>query len=124
MTLIEVSPSDLLVFNKTGGSVAESSLTLTNKSAGTVAFKVKTTAPDSYIVRPSLGTLARGDETEVKIVLQKQAKANDTNPDRFLVQAVVVGEGKVVTRQDWPGIPKESLQEKKLEVMIVGPPDP
>ena len=40
-------------------------ITLTNASQGRVAFNVKTTAPESYLVRPSQGTLRVGESKAI-----------------------------------------------------------
>eukprot|EP00747_Dinoflagellata_sp_TGD_P071084 gnl/TRDRNA2_/TRDRNA2_156868_c0_seq1.p1 gnl/TRDRNA2_/TRDRNA2_156868_c0~~gnl/TRDRNA2_/TRDRNA2_156868_c0_seq1.p1 ORF type:complete len:245 (-),score=52.80 gnl/TRDRNA2_/TRDRNA2_156868_c0_seq1:80-721(-) len=111
MTLLRVNPEDKLVFTPQGTKV---NLSLTNISSGSVAFKVKTTAPKSYLVRPSSGTLKAGESQNVEIIRTEGAAANH----RFLVQAVAVSDGQAVTREQWADFHKDQLQEQRLNVAL------
>lgn len=69
------------------------SMRLTNTAPGslTVAFKVKTTAPRQYSVRPNAGWLAPGQTKEVVVLLQPMSvePALDAKcKDKFLVQSL------------------------------------
>merc|ERR1712151_948643 len=88
-------------------------LTLTNKSTGYVAFKVKTTAPKAYLVRPSSGTLGPKDHVEVQIVLQEQIERH-----RFLVEATAIESNYQVTREQWNEFSKDQIQDKKMTVAL------
>ena len=55
--------------NKEEGK-ATSALEIINKSTDYILFKVKTTVPNNYIVRPNLGILAPEEQTNVKIQCQ------------------------------------------------------
>eukprot|EP00747_Dinoflagellata_sp_TGD_P071086 gnl/TRDRNA2_/TRDRNA2_156868_c0_seq3.p1 gnl/TRDRNA2_/TRDRNA2_156868_c0~~gnl/TRDRNA2_/TRDRNA2_156868_c0_seq3.p1 ORF type:complete len:207 (-),score=28.47 gnl/TRDRNA2_/TRDRNA2_156868_c0_seq3:671-1198(-) len=111
MTLLRVNPEDKLVFTPQGTKV---NLSLTNISSGSVAFKVKTTAPKSYLVRPSSGTLKAGESQNVEIIRTEGAAANH----RFLVQAVAVSAGQAVTREQWADFNKDQLQEQFIDVAL------
>ncbi len=47
----------------------KSYLTITNVSNGNVAYKVKTTAPRFYVVKPNQGILDRGQKITIDITL-------------------------------------------------------
>ena len=47
-------------------------LTLTNPTGERVAFKVKTTSPKKYCVRPSSGFVEPGGSKEVQVIMQAQ----------------------------------------------------
>lgn len=118
MTLLSVEPNESLHFSKTATSGSlNRMLKLTNTSSGNVAFKVKTTAPKSYLVRPSSGTLRPKDHQEVQIILQPQGGDVASN-HRFLVQAFTVQSAEPVSREDWANIPKEQIQEQRLNVIL------
>eukprot|EP00747_Dinoflagellata_sp_TGD_P167161 gnl/TRDRNA2_/TRDRNA2_191111_c0_seq1.p1 gnl/TRDRNA2_/TRDRNA2_191111_c0~~gnl/TRDRNA2_/TRDRNA2_191111_c0_seq1.p1 ORF type:complete len:209 (-),score=60.63 gnl/TRDRNA2_/TRDRNA2_191111_c0_seq1:105-731(-) len=114
MTLLQVEPATELRFSKKDFTVSRL-LKLSNSHSGHVAFKVKTTAPKSYLVRPSNGTLRPGEVAEVQIILQT---GGGSPSDRFLVQAVPVAEGVEVKREQWAEYAKDAVQENKLNVVI------
>eukprot|EP00933_Yihiella_yeosuensis_P083365 TRINITY_DN97563_c0_g1_i1.p1 TRINITY_DN97563_c0_g1~~TRINITY_DN97563_c0_g1_i1.p1 ORF type:complete len:221 (+),score=59.07 TRINITY_DN97563_c0_g1_i1:83-745(+) len=118
MTLLSLDPDTTLSFTKSPGTSSLSKiLRLTNSGSGNVAFKVKTTAPKAYLVRPSSGTLQPRESIEVQIILQ----GGDGRADhRFLVQAVAVPEsqGSVLSKEAWQALPKEQIQEQRLNVVL------
>lgn len=121
MTTLQLEPEDRLSFCKTPGSPAPNrTLKLTNKHSGNVAFKVKTTAPKAYLVRPSSGTLRPKETQEVQIILQAQGAGDSSqvNNHRFLVQAVAVSSAEQVSREQWSEFDKDSIQEQRLSVVL------
>ncbi len=64
-------------------------LEISNPTGAAVAFKVKTTAPKSYCVRPNSGKLAPGARAAVQVILQQPFPAPGTkSKDKFLVRGV------------------------------------
>jgi len=119
MTLLQLDPESTLYFTKTPLTSSPSRmLKLTNLHSGPVAFKVKTTAPKAYLVRPSSGTLKSRDTQEVQIILQPQGSDGQANNHRFLVQAVPCNSSEAVTREQWAEFPKTSIQELRLNVVL------
>ncbi|PVH98516.1 MSP domain-containing protein [Periconia macrospinosa] len=102
-------------------------LRLRNPHSDPVAFKVKTTAPKQYCVRPNSGRIEPGQTVEVQILLQ--AMKEDPPPDakcrdKFLVQSVLVTADKEFTNvgQLWSNIEqtsKSSIQERKIRVIFL-----
>lgn len=88
---------------------------LINKTSGYVAFKVKTTAPKSYLVRPSAATLGPHSREEVTIILQPPGEGQN---HRFLVQAVQVNSSQPVNREEWSQFKKEQIEEQRLNVVL------
>lgn len=112
--LVRLEPEKELKFFKRDGATSPSaSLTLTNTSGAGVAYKVKTTVPKSYLVRPSGGHLPAGETAEVQIILQPSGEA-PASTHRFLVQATASEEN--LGREQWAAISKEQLQEQRLNV--------
>lgn len=124
MQLLSLDPENTLTFCKNSSTTAPSKmLKLSNDSTTHVAFKVKTTAPKAYLVRPSAGVLAPQAQQEVQIILQAQTQAQggadqSNAPARFLVQAHAVQANDTVTREDWTKFSKETIQEQKLNVVV------
>ncbi|KAK0883193.1 phosphatidylinositol-binding protein scs2 [Friedmanniomyces endolithicus] len=106
-------------------------LRLHNPTADLVAFKVKTTAPKQYCVRPNSGRIEAGRSVEVSVLLQ--AMKEDPPPDarcrdKFLVQSVGVPSNAEFTSvtQVWTNIEqtnKSAIQEKKIRVNWLGADD-
>lgn len=119
MQLLALEPENQLHFCKTPMTASPNRmLKLTNNSDKNVAFKVKTTAPKSYLVRPSSGTLRKGESQEVQIILQPQGTDGQANNHRFLVQAVATTSPEPVTREQWSEFAKEAVQEQRLNVVL------
>lgn len=103
-------------------------LTLTNPSTDRVAFKVKTTSPKTYCVRPSSGFVEPNSIMQVQIIRQAQreypASYGDTK-DKFLVQSTKAGPDASDLNTDLFDLAKNpALQQTKLRVALVGPPQP
>lgn len=101
-------------------------LKIKNPNADPVAFKVKTTAPKQYCVRPNSGRIEPGHEVEVTVLLQ----AMKTEPpldarcrDKFLVQSVSISGDKVLDniQQIWDSVEKSAIQERKIRVNWLPP---
>lgn len=91
-------------------------LKLKNTTSAGAAFKVKTTAPKNYLVKPSAGVIPGNGTLEVKITLNKQTVDPSSNNDRFLVQAVKSESGKELTREEWLAVDRNAVQELRLHV--------
>ncbi|CAK9108029.1 Vesicle-associated membrane protein/synaptobrevin-binding protein (VAP-33) [Durusdinium trenchii] len=116
MNLLELEPATTLHFCKTPTNTSPNrKLMLINKTSGYVAFKVKTTAPKSYLVRPSAATLGPHSREEVTIILQPPGEGQN---HRFLVQAVQVNSSQPVNREEWSQFKKEQIEEQRLNVVL------
>jgi hypothetical protein len=93
-------------------------LRLSNTSNGYAAFKVKTTAPKLYLVKPSAGTLAPGGNVEVVITHQPQKDEGASGTHRFLVQAVAAVSDATVSKEEWGSFSKDVIQDVKLGVVL------
>lgn len=96
-------------------------LTIRNTSNTPLAFKVKTTAPKQYCVRPNAGRIEPGNSFDVTVLLQamKQDPPLDAKcRDKFLVQCAPIS-----SDQDFASIAsvlesvdKSQLTERKIRV--------
>jgi len=114
---LEVSPNDALQFTLSrissttvesksdGASRCSMTLRHTKKTDSHIAFKVKTTQPRRYLVRPNQGIVSPGKSETVTILLVEKDKqvllqsydrlgqsALDHSKDKFLVQSCVVSD--------------------------------
>lgn len=89
--LVSVQPNDLkFVFELEKQSYCD--LKVVNNTEHHVAFKVKTTSPKKYFVRPNTGVVQPWDSSVIRVTLQAQ---NEYPPDmqckdKFLLQSTVV----------------------------------
>ncbi|KAL8425352.1 hypothetical protein Efla_001734 [Eimeria flavescens] len=84
-----------------------------------VAYKIKTTAPKSYLVRPSSGVVPQGQTRSVQIVLQAPTEDPPrSSSDRFLVQATPVDSALPLPRNQWLSLPKSEVEETRLNVLF------
>jgi len=120
---IKIQPAEL-VFSKVAIEVPETkTLTLINTSDDLLAFKVKTTAPKRYCVRPNTGFLPPKEKVEVSVILNLQKDPPKTmdpaskQRDKFQLQSIVVkglAEGDPAAKPLWDSVGKEGLMKSKL----------
>ncbi|XP_046390062.1 motile sperm domain-containing protein 2-like [Ischnura elegans] len=87
--LVSISPSDFLNFVNDGSNLM-GTITLTNISDGCISYKIKTTTPDKFRVRPSTGTLTAGSTVNITIILQHGYPIPAYSRDRFLVMCLPI----------------------------------
>jgi len=114
VSVVTISPTEVLEFDS-----KEKWLKITNISDKSVCFKVKTTAPKSYVVRPSNDILPAGQSVEVKIALQTSNMAEIAS-HRFMVQATPVSGEENLAKEQWSSLSKTDIQEFRLAVSAGG----
>ncbi|GAU13016.1 hypothetical protein TSUD_173160 [Trifolium subterraneum] len=105
------------------------SLQLSNKTDNYVAFKVKTTNPKKYCVRPNSGVVLPRSTCDVIVTMQAQKEApSDMHcKDKFLLQSVIASNGtttKDITPEMFSREAGHNVEENKLKVVYVAPPGP
>ncbi|CAL5398025.1 unnamed protein product [Camellia sinensis] len=105
------------------------SLQLTNKTDNYVAFKVKTTNPKKYCVRPNTGIVLPHSACDVIVTMQaqKEAPPDMQCKDKFLLQSAVASPGattKDITAEMFNKESGNHVEECKLRVSYVPPPQP
>ncbi|KAJ3676191.1 hypothetical protein LUZ60_003603 [Juncus effusus] len=125
--LVEIQPRELqFPFELKKQSTC--TINLVNKSNDYVAFKVKTTSPKKYCVRPNTGVILPMSSCGFTVTMQAQKAAPPDMQlkDKFLVQTTAVPFG--TTEEDI--IPdffaKDSgryIEESKLRVVLISPPN-
>ncbi|PIA35682.1 hypothetical protein AQUCO_03500198v1 [Aquilegia coerulea] len=105
------------------------SLQLSNKTDNYVAFKVKTTNPKKYCVRPNTGVVLPKSTCDVMVTMQAQREAPPDLQckDKFLLQSVNTNPGitaKDITPEMFNKESGNLVEECKLRVVYVPPPQP
>ncbi|KAL2490018.1 Vesicle-associated protein 1-1 [Forsythia ovata] len=105
------------------------SLQVSNKTENHVAFKVKTTNPKKYCVRPNTGIVLPRSTCDIIVTMQaqKEAPSDLQCKDKFLLQSVVASPGatpKDITPDMFTKEEGRVVEECKLRVLYVSPPRP
>ncbi|CAK9145513.1 unnamed protein product [Ilex paraguariensis] len=124
--LVEIEPRELK-FTFEVKKQSSCAVHLANISDQYVAFKVKTTSPKKYCVRPNIGIIKPKSTCDFTVTMQAQRSAPSEMQckDKFLIQSTVVSFG--TTEEDiTPGMfAKDSgmyIEENKLKVVLISPP--
>ncbi|KAI3901866.1 hypothetical protein MKW92_035318 [Papaver armeniacum] len=100
------------------------SLQLTNKTDEYVAFKVQTSTPMKYCVRPNKGIILPGTTCDIIVTMQAQTKAPQDMQckDEFFIQSVTAPNGateKDITPEMFENESWKVVKEFKLRVIYV-----
>ncbi|TFK52583.1 VAMP-associated protein [Heliocybe sulcata] len=90
---VSLNPGNTLGFNRPLTEPRKQTLAIANHNAQPVAFKVKTTAPKLYCVRPNSGRVEPGESVEVSVMLQSMKEEPPLSAkckDKFLIQSTVI----------------------------------
>ncbi|XP_062147216.1 vesicle-associated protein 2-1 [Alnus glutinosa] len=101
-------------------------LKIVNNTEHDVAFKVKTTSPKKYFVRPNTGVMHPWDSCIVRVTLQAQREYPlDMNcKDKFLLQSTIVPPHTDVDELPQDTFNKDTeraIEECKLRVVYISP---
>ncbi|XP_039067104.1 vesicle-associated protein 2-2-like [Hibiscus syriacus] len=124
--LLEIEPKELK-FQFILKKQCSCSVTLTNNTNQYVAFKVKTTSPKKYCVRPNVGIVMPKSTYNFTVTMQAQREAPPDMicRDKFLIQSTVVPEGTTDENITSATFVKDSgryIEENKLKVALISPP--
>ncbi|KAJ9147649.1 hypothetical protein P3X46_029784 [Hevea brasiliensis] len=124
--LISVHPDELkFIFELEKQSYCD--LKVVNNTEQHVAFKVKTTSPKKYFVRPNTGVIQPWDSCVIRVTLQAQREypADMQCKDKFLLQSTTILPHTDVDELPPDTFNKDSsgktLEECKLRVVYVNP---
>eukprot|EP00262_Sarcandra_glabra_P009539 TRINITY_DN23959_c0_g1_i1.p1 TRINITY_DN23959_c0_g1~~TRINITY_DN23959_c0_g1_i1.p1 ORF type:complete len:250 (-),score=49.85 TRINITY_DN23959_c0_g1_i1:394-1143(-) len=124
--LLEIQPHELK-FTFELKKQSSCSIQLVNNSDQYVAFKVKTTSPKRYCVRPNTGVILPKSSCDFTVTMQAQrvAPPDMQLKDKFLVQSTVVPFGTTMEDITASLFTKENgrfIEENKLRVVLISPP--
>lgn len=123
--ILTIEPQNELRFRGpfTGAPVT-SYMKLTNPSTHKVYFKIKTTAPKRYCVRPNSGILKPKEIIEIAVCLQPyDFDPSEKSKHKFMVQSVIAPEGDTddYAHDVWRDINPNQLMDSKLKCVFENP---
>uniref|UniRef100_M1APX9 VAP27-2 n=1 Tax=Solanum tuberosum TaxID=4113 RepID=M1APX9_SOLTU len=124
--LVEIQPCELK-FTFEVKKQSSCAVHITNITDQYVAFKVKTTSPKKYCVRPNIGVIKPKSTYDFTVTMQAQRAApSDLQcKDKFLIQCTVVPFGTNEEEIPPSMFNKDNgkyIDECKLKVVLVSPP--
>lgn len=121
---MQIEPETELKFRGPFNVSVMSYMRLTNPTDKKILFKIKTTAPKKYCVRPNSGALDPKHTIEVAIALQPFVfDPNEKNKHKFMVQSLVAPEGDFDADRLWKEVTVEQLMDSKLKCVFEVPVD-
>mmetsp|Transcript_12113 Transcript_12113/g.21443 ORF Transcript_12113/g.21443 Transcript_12113/m.21443 type:complete len:245 (-) Transcript_12113:601-1335(-) len=122
----EVLPPDLR-FRFALNKQLLATITINNPLSARVAFKIKTTAPKKYVVRPSSGVVDAHGSVSVQVIMQAQKEypADFANcKDKFMVQTTALGDQEQLDKDTFLKETRKDMREARLRVILEGPAAP
>lgn len=117
--LLTIEPAHELKFVGPFCTAVSSFMRLSNPTDHVILFKIKTTAPKKYCVRPNCGILEPKDTIEITIVLQPFIfEAAEKNKHKFMVQSMIMPEGDVHIDSVWKDCNPANLMDSKLRCVF------
>jgi len=105
--MLQLSPAETIIFQKNNNNEFTGNVHILNVSKKAVTYKVKTTAPDKFRVRPSAGTLSPMTSANINVVIQKGQQIQPINKDKFLVMCMALPDGEPLTSDEIANMWKE-----------------
>ncbi|XP_051281798.1 vesicle-associated membrane protein-associated protein B/C isoform X1 [Dicentrarchus labrax] len=113
--VLVLEPQHELKFRGPFTDVVTATLKLTNPTDRNVCFKVKTTAPRRYCVRPNSGIIDAGNSVNVSVMLQPfDYDPNEKSKHKFMVQSMLAPYDMTDMEGVWKEAKPEELMDSKL----------
>ncbi|KAI6179930.1 MSP domain-containing protein [Aphelenchoides besseyi] len=100
--------------------VVTTQLTLSNPTDEIVYFKVKTTAPRYYCVRPNSGIINGHGSAKISVMLQPVDQPATLEKDRtrhkFMIQSAVAANESIPVEEFWKSVNPSDVMDTKLKV--------
>lgn len=122
MKNIQIDPNEFLQFNFAPNTPITSSINLRNISSQSLAFKIKTTTPGSYYVRPSQGILTPSESKTIQVILHPIPEYPTNNKDKFLVNIIPTtldaSSSPAVLTTFWDSIQKNRTRVESTKLFV------
>ncbi|XP_041717427.1 vesicle-associated membrane protein-associated protein A isoform X3 [Coregonus clupeaformis] len=117
--IIVIEPPYDLKFKGPFTNVVTTNLKLKNPSDRKVCFKVKTTAPRRYCVRPNSGMIESGATVTVSVMLQPfDYDPNEKSKHKFMVQTIFAPSTATDMDAVWKDAKPDDLMDSKLRCVF------
>ncbi|XP_008319372.1 vesicle-associated membrane protein-associated protein B/C [Cynoglossus semilaevis] len=119
-----LEPQHELKFRGPFSDVVTTNLKLSNPTDRNVCFKVKTTAPRRYCVRPNSGIIDAGTSINVSVMLQPfDYDPNEKSKHKFMVQSMLAPPDMTDMEGVWKEAKPDELMDSKLRCVFEMPLD-
>ncbi|XP_059836355.1 vesicle-associated membrane protein-associated protein B/C isoform X3 [Hemitrygon akajei] len=117
--VLVLEPPNELKFKGPFTDVVTTNLKLSNPSDKNVCFKVKTTAPRRYCVRPNSGVIDAGTSINVSVMLQPfDYDPNEKSKHKFMVQSMFAPADCQDMEAVWKEAKSDDLMDSKLRCVF------
>lgn len=119
-----LDPANELRFKGPFDDYVTVSLTIKNPTDKRIAFKIKTTAPKRYCVKPNSGVLDSAQSMKVNVLLQPfQYDPNEKNKHKFMVQYLYLNNEEIQLSVNdilnmWKDVDSKRLLDLKLKCIF------
>jgi hypothetical protein len=121
--VLKIEPEQELKFKGPFSTATTSLLKLSNPTDRRICFKIKTTAPKRYCVRPNAGILDPGVSISIAVVFQPCELEPTANKHKFMVQALYIPDGEINLEDIWKNVDQTKLMDTKLRCTFEMPSD-
>ncbi|XP_068119867.1 vesicle-associated membrane protein-associated protein B/C [Hyperolius riggenbachi] len=117
--VLVLEPQQELKFKGPFTDVVTTNLKLNNPTEKNICFKVKTTAPRRYCVRPNSGVIDPGSSVNVSVMLQPfDYDPNEKSKHKFMVQSMYAPSDFSDMEAVWKEAKPEDLMDSKLRCVF------
>ncbi|XP_012670828.2 vesicle-associated membrane protein-associated protein A [Clupea harengus] len=117
--ILVLDPPNDLRFKGPFTDVVTTNLRLKNPSDRRVCFKVKTTAPRRYCVRPNSGIIDAGATVTISVMLQPfDYDPNEKSKHKFMVQTIFASPNVAEMEAMWKDARPDDLMDSKLRCVF------
>ncbi|OCT60266.1 hypothetical protein XELAEV_18046282mg [Xenopus laevis] len=117
--ILQLEPQQELKFQGPFTDVVTTNLKLGNPTDKNVCFKVKTTAPRRYCVRPNSGVIDAGSSIIVSVMLQPfDYDPNEKSKHKFMVQSIIAPSDTSDMEAVWKEAKPDDLMDSKLRCVF------
>lgn len=118
--ILQLNPASEIVFEGPFDKVVTSYLELKNPSNERVCFKVKTTAPRRYCVRPNSGIVGPAGKQRIAIMLQpiEHDSQSERSKHKFMVQSTIMANEDTNLDEVWKSAQQEDIMDSKLRCVF------
>jgi len=122
--VLVIEPPNELTFHGPFTSAVSSYMKLKNPADRKVCFKIKTTAPKRYCVKPNSGVIDPKTEVLIAVSLQPfEYDPAEKNKHKFMVQSMFPPDGEINQDTLWKEIDQNELMDSKLKCVFAMPPN-
>jgi len=120
--VLKIKPPNELTFVGPFTQPVSSVMYLTNPSDRKVCFKIKTTAPKRYCVKPNSGVIDPNESVKISVSLQPfEFVPQEKNKHKFMVQSMYAPEGEIHQDLLWKEVDSTQLMDSKLKCVFTMP---